>query len=142
MRRRIRFLIPVLVSASAIAGCSDPAPTDLDATEAVFLETCAPGGTPLEERVCRCAFDAITEDLSASALERLDRNLRDDPDTVPPEVATAALDCAAAPLTPATPRPTTSTTARSTTTTTDDDDADREGDDDEADSTTTTERDP
>ena len=129
MRRAFRHLTVALVVVAALAGCSDPAPADLDATEAVFLETCAPGGTPLEESVCRCAFEAITEDLSASALERLDRNLRDDPGTVPPEVAEAALDCAAEPLTPATVRPTTTTRPRVTTTT-------------EGDSTTTTERDP
>ena len=59
--------------------------------------------------MCRCAFDTIVEDLSAEQLERLDRNLRDDPETVPAEVTEAALDCAAEPLTPPTPRPTTPT---------------------------------
>jgi hypothetical protein len=118
----------MVVAGVLAAGCSDSGPSDLDATEAVFLETCAPGGAPLEERVCRCAFDTITADLSASGLERLDRNLRDDPDTVPPGVTEAALDCAAAPLTPPTPRPTTSTTSRTTTT--------------EGDEATTTTRDP
>lgn len=120
MRRAVLGLTALV----ALAGCSDPLPTEVALTEAVFLETCAPGGTPLEERVCRCAFAAITEDLSAEQLERLDRNLRDDPDTVPAVVTEAALGCAAAPLTPPTPRPTTSTTTS-------------EVDDDEA--TTTTE---
>ena len=134
MRRAIRHLSALLVvAATAASGCSDPAPADLDATESVFLETCAPGGTPLEERVCRCTFDAVTADLSASELERLDRNLRDDPGSVPPEVTEAALECAAAPLTPPTARPTTSTTSRATTTST------TEADDDEE-TTTTTER--
>jgi hypothetical protein len=151
VRRPVRLLIAAAAALAAVAGCSDPGPTDIDATEAVFLETCAPGGTPLEERVCRCAFDAITEDLSASGLERLDRNLRDDPDTVPPEVTEAALACAAAPLTPPTARPTTSTTS---TTPPDEDEGDDEttttlDPDDETtttldpdDETTTTERDP
>ena len=104
-----------------MAGCDEGEPADRAATEAVFLETCAPGATPLEERVCRCAFERITEDLSASALERLDRNLRDDPDTVPQAVTDAVLACAAEPLTPPTPRPTTSTTSTTepSTTTTD-----------------------
>jgi hypothetical protein len=129
VQRAVRHLIAGALAVAALAaGCSDPGPSDLEATEAVFLETCAPGGTPLEERVCRCAFDEITADLSASGLERLDRNLRDDPDTVPPEVTEAALDCAAAPLTPPTARPTTSTSSASTT------EPDAE--------TTTTERDP
>ena len=83
----------------------------------MFLETCAPGEAPLEEDVCRCAFDRITEELSAAEFERLDRNLRDDPDTVPDVVTEAALACAAEPLTPPTPRPTTSTTEPTTETT-------------------------
>jgi hypothetical protein len=97
-------------------GCGDAAPADRALTETVFLETCAPGGTPLEERVCRCAFESIAEDLSGEELERLDRNLRDDPDTVPAVVTEAALACAAEPLTPPTPRPTTPTTPTSPTT--------------------------
>jgi hypothetical protein len=117
VRRPVRYLT-VVVGAVLAVGCGDPGPTDRQATEAVFLETCAPGGTPLEERVCRCAFEAIAEDLSAAGLERLDRNLRDDPETVPPEVTEAALACAAAPITPPTARPTTSTTDRSSTTST------------------------
>ena len=113
MRRAVRGLIAGagIATLAVAAGCGDPAPSDRAATEAVFLETCAPGGTPLEERVCRCAFEAIAEDLSAEQLERLDRNLRDDPDTVPAVVTEAALACAAEPLTPPTPRPTTPTTA-------------------------------
>jgi hypothetical protein len=83
------------------AGCGDdlPAP-DRSATERMFLETCAPGEPPLEEEVCRCAFERIVEDLSAAELERLDRNLRDEPDTIPSAITEAALDCAADPLTP------------------------------------------
>lgn len=96
-----RLWLAVAAAAALVvaAGCSDR-PDDRDATEQVFLETCAPGGTPLEEEVCRCAFKRITDGLSADELERLDRNLRDQPDTVPPEVTEAALGCAAQPLEP------------------------------------------
>ena len=93
------------------AGCNDDAFTDRDATEAVFLETCAPGGTAVEVDVCRCAFERIVEDLEADELERLDRNLRDDPETIPAEVTEAAIECAAEPLTPPTARATSSTTS-------------------------------
>jgi hypothetical protein len=92
---------PVLIALLAVAaiGCGDPLVDDRSATEEVFLETCAPGGTPIEEEVCRCAFERIVEDLSPAELERLDRNLRDEPDTVPAAVTEAALACAAEPLT-------------------------------------------
>ena len=95
-----RLLIAALAGAVGVAGCSDPPTADSSATEEVFLETCAPGGTPVEEEVCRCAFERIVDDLSAAGLERLDRNLRDDPATVPPEVTEAALACASERLTP------------------------------------------
>jgi hypothetical protein len=113
VRRPVRHLIVVVLVAAAIAGCSDdPDEGDVDRalTEEAFLETCAPGRTPLEERVCRCAFERVADDLTYDELERLDRNLRDDPDDVPPEVTEAALECAAEPLTPATDRPSSTTT--------------------------------
>ena len=98
MRRSV-LIATLAAAAAAAAGCSDPPFEDRSATEEVFLETCAPGGTPIEEEVCRCAFERIVEDLSAAELERLDRNLRDDPGTVPPEITEAALACAEEPLT-------------------------------------------
>lgn len=133
MRRRDLSAV-VLAVAISTAACAEPPADNPAVTERIFLETCAPGRTPVEEQVCRCAFEAITADLSASALERLDRNLRDDPETVPPEVAAAALDCAAAPLTPPTvavPSSTTTKPEEETTTT----------EADEDDETTTTEDD-
>lgn len=105
MRRRILTAVTV---ALAMAGCGAATP-DRAATERVFLETCAPGGESDEVEVCRCAFERIAEDLSAEELRVLDRNLRDEPETVPPEVPEAALACAAEPLTPAVPRATSST---------------------------------
>ena len=96
MRRSLLIALAVL----GVAGCSDPLPDDRGATEQVFLETCAPGGTPVEEDVCRCAFERIVEELSPAELERLDRNLRDQPGTIPPAVTEAALACAAEPLDP------------------------------------------
>lgn len=104
----------------AVVGCAGDDPPERGATEAVFLETCAPGGTPVEEEVCRCAFERIASGLDADELERLDRNLRDDPATVPPEVTEAALACAAEPLTPPTPRPSRTTTSDAETTSTTD----------------------
>ena len=101
MRRPVLIALRAVVGAIAVVavGCTDPLEDDRPATEEVFLETCAPGGAPIEEEVCRCAFDRIVDDLSPAALERLDRNLRDDPGTVPSAVTEAALACAAEPLT-------------------------------------------
>jgi hypothetical protein len=134
VRRPVRHLIAAALAVATVAGCADDPKADRLATEEAFLATCAPGRTPIEERVCRCAFDKVTADLSATELERLDRNLRDDPDTVPPEVTSAALECAAGPLTPPTNRPVTTTTTRGRATTTSTTVRNR--------ATTTTERDP
>jgi hypothetical protein len=109
VRRPVQLIALVALAAGA-AACGDPSRTDRDVTEAIFLETCAPGGSPLEVEVCQCAFDRIVDDLDDDELERLDRNLRDEPDVVPPEVTEAALECAAEPLTPSTPRSTTTST--------------------------------
>jgi hypothetical protein len=100
VRRSVLIVAALAAVAGVGVGCSDTASDDRDATEAVFLETCAPGGEPVEQDVCRCAFEKITDGMSATDLERLDRNLRDEPDVVPPEVTEAALACAAEPLTP------------------------------------------
>ncbi len=140
MRRPVLSAFAVAVAISTTTACAEPPADNPAVTERIFLETCAPGRTPVEEQVCRCAFEAITADLSPSALERLDRNLRDDPETVPAEVAAAALDCAAVPLTPPTVAVPSSTTAKpeDETTTTEAEEDDEPPSDDE---TTTTEAD-
>lgn len=80
----------------------------------MVLETCAPGGDAVETRVCECAFDELSERFDADQLERLDRQLRDDPGTVPDAVQAAVLDCEFELIAP----PPTPTTGRSSTTTT------------------------
>ena len=88
----------------------------------MVLETCAPGGDPVETEVCECAFDEVRERFDADGLDRLDRQLRDDPDTVPAAVQEAVLACGFDRVSPPTtkqaetsttrPRPTTTSTTR------------------------------
>jgi hypothetical protein len=132
-----------LAGLAVLAACSAEADLDPGATEAVFLETCAPGGTEVEQDVCRCAFERITDGMDTDELRDLDRNLRDDPDTVPREITEAALVCAAEPLTPPTPKPTTTTTSTTEPEPSDDETTTTrpEPSDDEP-TTTTTEREP
>ena len=86
----------------------------------MVLETCAPGGDPVETEVCECAFDAVSERFDAAALDRLDRQLRDDPDTVPAAVQEAVLECGFDRVSPPTTKPpeTTSSSATSSTSST------------------------
>ena len=87
-----------------LAGCTDEPSADREATERMFLETCAPGGADAEVAVCQCAFDRLTADLSDDEVEELDQSVRG-VDELPDDVVEAAVECAAEPLTPPTPPP-------------------------------------
>ena len=102
MRGRDRLIAgPVLAAAVLLAAaCAEEPAPDPAATERMFLETCAPGGEPEEEAVCRCAYERIAGDLTDEELRDLDRAVRGDPEEIPEEVTEAALECAAEPLTP------------------------------------------
>lgn len=89
-----------------------------DAVESMVLETCAPGSDPVETEVCRCAYRAIEERYDSDALRDLDRRLRDDPETVTPEIREVVLDCAFDVVAPPTSEPEATATSRSTASTT------------------------
>lgn len=130
-----RLLLLVALAATATA-CGDGAEDGgADATRSMVLETCAPGGDPVEVEICRCAHDELAERYDADALADLDQDLRDDPETVPDAVEEIVLGCAfervAPPPTPTT-RPKPTTTSSSTTSTTDPDDGDRQAGDEDA----------
>jgi hypothetical protein len=88
----------------AAGGCGDEGSPNRDATQRMFLETCAPGGADVEVAVCQCAFDRLTADLSEEEIEELDQSVRG-VDELPDDVVAAAVECAADPLTPPTPPP-------------------------------------
>lgn len=88
------------------AACGEERSPDRDATERMFLETCAPGAADAEVAVCQCAFDRLTAGLSDEEVEELDRSVRGlTVDDLPDDVVAAAVECAAEPLTPPTPPP-------------------------------------
>jgi hypothetical protein len=107
----MRRAVPVAV-ALLLAGCAGADDGATDATESMVLETCAPGTVPVEVQVCTCAYEELNRRLDAAELARLDRQLRDDPETVPAEVQAVVLECGFEVLAPPT------TTKPSTTTTT------------------------
>lgn len=94
----------LVVGLAALAACGPDRSPDLEATEQMFLETCAPGGADVEVAVCRCAFERLVADRTAEEVEELDRRVRG-ADELPDEVVAAAVECAAEPLTPPTPPP-------------------------------------
>lgn len=96
MHRRVPLLRALAVAAAALAGAAGCGAEDggRDAVEAMVLETCAPGGESRADPVCRCAFDAILDELGPDGLTRLDERLRTDPTALPPELREAILDCA------------------------------------------------
>lgn len=105
-----RVAVTALALVIATTACGQDQSPDRDATERMFLETCAPGGEAAELVVCRCAFARLTDDLSDEEVEELDRRVRGDLDELPDEVVVAALECASEPLTPPTPPPPVTTT--------------------------------
>jgi hypothetical protein len=126
---RRRVLLGTVAAFATVAACGDtPEDGGAGATEAMVLETCAPGADPVETEVCQCAFSELQARFDAEELERLDRELLDDPDTVPPEVQEVVLACGFERVAPPTtkpptattsaPRPTTSSSSSSTSTTT------------------------
>lgn len=110
MARHPLALVAAVVATAVLAACGDEQDGGRAATEAMMLETCAPTAEPLEVEVCRCAFEAVSEQYDDDALERLDRRLRDEPDQLPPDVQEAILDCTFDVLAPPA-LPTTSSTA-------------------------------
>jgi hypothetical protein len=98
--------------AALAGGCGDdPADGGADATAAMVLETCAPGGDPVETEVCECAYRELTERFDDAQLEDLDRELRDDPETVPPEIRQVVLDCGFERVAPPTSKPAATSTS-------------------------------
>ena len=119
MRRPVR--LAASVGAVVLAACANPDDADRAAIETMVMETCSPRADPIETQVCECAFEAISERFDAEALDRLDGQLRDDPDTVPAAVQEAVLACGFDRVSPPTTKPETPSTSaapRSTTSTT------------------------
>ncbi len=92
-----------------LAACGDDVPDGYSAaTEAVFLETCAAGLGTGEVAVCECTYDTLVAETPFEEYLALDREVRDDPTTVPPALQAIAVTCAAEALSP--PAPTRTTT--------------------------------
>ena len=115
MHRRV--LLAAALALAAAACESSPEETDAGATEAMVLETCAPDRDPVELDVCDCAFRELRDRFDDEALERLDRELLDDPDAVPPEVQEVVLACGFERVSPPTTKPPSTTTSSSTSST-------------------------
>lgn len=117
----VRALL-VVALALAAAGCGDDLTPDGDAVRSMVLETCAPGGDPAADGVCRCAYDGLLERFGSDELARFDELLRNDPAALPPDARRIVLDCTYAAVAPPTqpppPNTTTTSTATDATTTT------------------------
>jgi hypothetical protein len=97
--------------AALVAGCGDPGTDGYSrATEAVFLESCTAGLGPGGQAVCRCAYDELTRTVPFAEYRRIDRQLRDDPETVPSRISALVTGCTEEVVRPTLPS-TTSTTA-------------------------------
>lgn len=112
-RHRVRTRVRTVVAGAAmvLAACGEDVPDGYSAaTEAVFLETCAAGLGIGELAVCECTYDSLVAETPFEEYLALDREVRDDPTTVPPALQAIAVTCAAVALSPLAPT-TTPTTA-------------------------------
>ena len=90
----------------AMAACSsDRLPTP-DAIRALALESCAPGDTPIEVSICRCALDVVLAEHDLDSLIELDRRLRDGGARMPADVQEAVLSCLSNAVAPPALKPT------------------------------------
>ena len=106
---RGRVLLTLAVAAAACATDTDDGGTG--AVEAMVLETCAPSRDPIEGEVCQCALEELQNRFDDAELEELDRQLRDDPETIPADVQEVVLDCGFERVSPPAPKPPESTTS-------------------------------
>lgn len=106
----------VVVAAVLGASCGAGEVGGPEAVRAMVLETCAPGGDEVQTEVCLCAYEDLQERFDDDELEELDRQLRDDPESVPEAVQDAVLACAFEQVEPpTTAKPTTTSSTTSTT---------------------------
>ncbi len=119
--RVVPFAAAAIAVTCALTGCAASKPTDFGKeTEATFVRACAhpATGRALPEDVCRCAYGRITASMSFEEYQQLDKALREDPDTVPDEVADAFAACSGESTSSSTSSSaSTSTTTPATTTT-------------------------
>ena len=108
---RGRVLLTLAVAAAACGVDSGDGATG--AVEAMVLETCAPSRDPIESEVCQCALDELERRFDDAELEALDRQLRDDPETIPADVQEVVLDCGFERVSPPAPKPPESTSSSS-----------------------------
>jgi hypothetical protein len=100
-RRRHRQLTATGAVILAVGACSGGGGDSGDggdygpAERADFVEACSAEGR-VTTAVCGCFYDRLAETLSHDRFEELDERLRDDPVSVPAEVADLAIACSAA----------------------------------------------
>jgi hypothetical protein len=119
MARLLRLvLLGVLVA--LLVGCGGGGGGEYDGDfEAGFLEACNAAVGDGKGAVCQCTYDQLRDTVPFERAERLDRRLRDDPESVlPDDVADLIAGCVAHSVPPSIATTTTSTTAAAGATTT------------------------
>lgn len=94
-----RRLLPVLLGALVVllVACGGGGGDEYDGDfEAGFLESCNAAVGEGQEAVCQCTYDRLRESVPFERAERLDRRLREDPESaLPDDVAQLISTCVA-----------------------------------------------
>jgi hypothetical protein len=82
----------LLIAAVSLGGCGDGGPDDYDdEVEREFVDTCTAAS---EEKVCRCLYDRLEEEVPFERFEEVDRQLAEDPTDLPADISRLAVVCA------------------------------------------------
>jgi len=113
----IRRLSPVLLGTLVLlAACGGGGGSEYGGDfETGFVGSCEAAVGDGQEAVCQCAYDRLEQTVPFERAERLDRRLRDDPESpLPDDVAALIAGCVAGAVPPSIVTTTTSTTAATT----------------------------
>jgi hypothetical protein len=94
-RRKLTATGVVLLAVACGRGAEDDGDGGYGPAErADFVEACSAAGG-VSDAVCGCFYDQLAETLPHERFEELDEQIRDDPTSVPAEVADLAITCSA-----------------------------------------------
>ncbi|HET6949845.1 MAG TPA: hypothetical protein VFI47_05705 [Acidimicrobiales bacterium] len=88
----VAVVAAVLAAAPAACGGGQASRGYADDLRDDFVAACAAGAST---DVCRCLYDALEENVPFERFEEIDRQIREDPTAIPPDVVELAAGCGA-----------------------------------------------
>ena len=90
--RRLAVSAAAVALAALTGACAGGSQEYGRSTEVPFIAACA-AGQPDAGAVCKCTYDEIVKTIPFDRYLELDREMQDNPEVVPDEIRTIAVDC-------------------------------------------------